>query len=158
LNVELNLFWHQASGTYTLFHASQPLRLVSAQPGGLNPMVTTVVFPDLVTHTKGILNGSLGGNYRLDRHWWVHGGFYVDQAPTTSTDPFFQPIDFYGVRVGGSLREDKGLSGSIGLGYELGVAGRPPGSGNPVGGAPLPANGNLYIHTFSLLLAIGYRF
>jgi hypothetical protein len=158
LNIELNLFWHQASGTYTLFHPNDPLRLVTAQPGGTSPMITSVVFPDIVTHTRAILNGSIGGNYRIDQLWWLHGGFYIDQAPTGSDDPFFQSIDFYGVRVGCSLREEKGLSGSIGLGYELGLSNRPPGPGTPVGGPPPPASGSLNIHTFSLLLAIGYKF
>jgi hypothetical protein len=158
VNLELNLFWHQASGAYTLFGASQPLRLVTAPPGGVPPTVTSVEFPDVRTRTRAILNASLGGNLRLTEEWWLHGGLYVNQSPTYTNDAFFQAIDFYGIRAGCSLRQEKGLSGSLGMGYELGLSSRPPGIGTPVGGSLTPASGGLNIHTFSLLLAIGYRF
>jgi len=157
MNLEVDLFWHQASGTYTLLGSPGTLRLVSAVPGGSAPIVANTIFPDIRTQTRSILNASIGGNYHLEKKWWLHGGFYLDQSPTTSNDPFFEPVNFYGVRAGCSLRQTTGFSGSLGLGYELGLSNRPPGAVSPVGNLP-SASGNLSIHTFSLLLAIGYRF
>jgi hypothetical protein len=158
LNVEANLFWHQASGTYALFSSSQTLRLVTAPPGGASPTVTSLAFPTVLTRTRSILNASIGGNLKLSPIWWLHGGFYVDQSPTYTTDAFFQSVNFYGVRTGCSLRQEKGFEGSIGLGYELGLSSRPPGFGPPLNGLPPPPVGSLNIHTFSILLALGYRF
>ncbi len=158
LNIELNLFWHQASGTYALFGSSSTLRLVTAPPGGGSPMVTNLAFPTVLTRTRAILNGSLGGNLRLSPIWWLHGGFYVDQSPSLTSDAFFQSVDFYGVRAGCSLRQEKGFEGSIGVGYELGLSNRPPGFGPPLNGSPPEPVGSLNIHTFSILLALGYKF
>jgi len=157
VNLEVDVFWHQASGTYTLLGSPGALRLVTAAPGGSAPVVTNAVFPDIRTQTRSILNASIGGNYHLERKWWLHGGFYLDQSPTSSNDPFFEPVDFYGVRAGCSLRQSTGLEGSMGVGYELGLSNRPPGTQSPIGNIS-PTAGNLSIHTFSLLLAIGYRF
>jgi hypothetical protein len=157
VNLEVDLFWHQASGGYTLFGSPGSLRLVTAGAEGSAPVVANTVFPDIRTQTRSILNASIGGNYHLQKKWWLHGGFYLDQSPTSSSDPFFEPVDFYGVRAGCSLRQTTGFSGSLGLGYELGISNRPPGTQSPVGNVA-PTSGNLSIHTFSLLLAIGYRF
>ncbi len=157
VNLEADVFWHQASGTYSLFGSPGSLRLVTSAPGGSAPVVTTSTFPDIRTQTRSILNASIGGNYHLEKKWWLHGGFYLDQSPTSSSDPFFEPVDFYGVRAGCSLRQPTGLSGSFGMGYELGLSNRPPGTQSPIGNLT-PTTGNLSIHTFSLLLAIGYRF
>jgi hypothetical protein len=157
LNIELDLFWHAGSGTYTLFGGYAPVRVVTATSGGA-PVVSTVSFPDVVTGTRSHLNGSLGGNLKLSDKWWIHGGFYIDQSPYNVNDAFFQAIDFYGVRAGVSLRQPKGLEGSFGMGYELGISNRAPGIGIPLDGVPPSATGSLNIHTFSILLAIGYRF
>jgi hypothetical protein len=158
VNVELNLFWHQASGTYTVFSSSDTMRLVTAMAGGTSPMVTNVPFPTIRTQTRSIMNGSLGGNYRLSEIWWLHGGVFLSQAPTYADDPFFQAIDFYGFRVGCSLREKKGFLGSIGFGYEVGTTARAVGTGTFPGLPPPTTPGNVTIQTFSILLALGYAF
>ena len=157
VNLEADFFWHQASGTYTLIGSPGGLRLVTAGPEGSAPLVTSTVFQDIRTQTRSLLNASIGGNYHLEKKWWLHGGFYLDQSPTGSSDPFFEPVNFYGVRAGCSLRQSTGLEGSLGAGYELGLSNRPPGTQSPIGSLT-PTTGNLSIHTFSLLLAIGYRF
>jgi hypothetical protein len=132
--------------------------LVTAPPGGAPPIVTSVAFPAVRTRTRAILNGSVGGNLKIGRVWWLHGGIYVDQSPTLDSDAFFQSVDFYGFRAGCSLRQPMGFEGSIGIGYELGLSSRPPGFGPPVAGTSPAPNGSLNIHTFSILLALGYRF
>ena len=156
-NLEADFFWHQASGTYTLLGAPASLRLVTAGSGGTAPVVVNNPFPDIRTGTRSILNVSVGGNYHLTQKWWLEGGMYFDQSPTGNTDPFFESTDFYGVRAGCSLREEKGLTGSFGVGYELGFSEKPPGASSPLGAAQL-GQGDLDVHTFTLLLAVGYRF
>jgi hypothetical protein len=158
VNFELNLFWHQPSGTYTLFDSSESLRLVTAMGGGANPVVTSIPFPAVRTQTRSIVNGSLGGNMRIGELWWLHGGGYLSQSPTYATDPFFQAVDYYGFRVGCSLREKKGFLGSIGLGYEVGTTARAVGIGSFPGTMPPATPGSVTIQTISILLALGYAF
>jgi hypothetical protein len=158
VNVEMDLFWHAPSGTYTLFSSTDSMRVVTAQGGGTSPVVTSTPFPSVQTSTRSILNGSFGGNMRLGEVWWLHAGAFISQAPTYANDPFFQAFDFYGFRAGASLRQKKGFTGSIGLGYEIGKSARAVGLGSFPGTVPTPGNGGLTVQTLSLLLAVGYNF
>ncbi len=155
--VEANLFWLVPNGMYTLLDASQPVLVVTSSGAGAK-QVTTTPFPAISTSTRSVVNGSFGGNYELGARWRFHAGGYWSRAPTYAADPFFQPIDYYGVRAGVALSAERGPSGSFGLGYEYGHSDRAisgvslPGAGSPF------TNGTLDTHTVSLLLALSYGF
>jgi hypothetical protein len=157
LEFEMDVSWHQASGAYDLFSSSQPVRLVTTPAGGGPPVVTTNPYPTIRTQTRAILNTSIGGNLSLGDVWTLHSGIYINQAPTYPSDPFFLPINFYGLRVGTSI-QGKNLVGSVGLGYEVGSSQRAVGIGTLPGAPPPETGGRLTIHTISVLIAIGYRF
>jgi len=157
LEFELDVSWHQASGAYDLFSSSQPVRMVTTPSGGGAPVVTNSPFPTFVTETRAILNTSLGGNLSLGKVWTLHSGVYINQAATYPSDPFFLPINFYGIRGGASLQGTH-LSGSFGLGYEVGSSQHAVGVGSVPGSPPPETSGRLTIHTLSLLLALGYTF
>jgi hypothetical protein len=148
---ELDLRWHQASGTYTAFASNVPGQVVTTSAGSA-PVVTTTPFPPQVWGTLGILNGSIGGRYRLNQLVTFHAGFYVDRAPGDAQSQILQSINLYGFRAGASFTSET-ISGSVGLGYEFGTSNR----------ALLNDSGNteqqtLTTQTISLLFAISYDF
>ncbi|HXX30875.1 MAG TPA: hypothetical protein VEJ89_09165 [Myxococcaceae bacterium] len=153
--VELDLHWHQASGTYLAVGSTTPGRVVTGVDGQ-PPVVTTTSFPDLLWGTRGILNGSIGGGYRVSNLVTLHGGFYVSLAPGDARSPILQQIDLYGFRAGVSFTAEmlgtQVLSGSVGLGYEFGSSSRAlvTDAGDQ--------NQTLNAQTISILFALSYQF
>jgi hypothetical protein len=149
--LELDLRWHQASGTYTAVASSSSGQVVTTSAGSA-PLVTTTPFPPQVWGTLGILNGSIGGRYRLSKLVTFHAGFYVDRAPGDAHSQIIQSINLYGLRAGASFTGET-ISGSVGLGYEFGTSNR----------ALITDSGDteqqsLTTQTISLLFAISYDF
>jgi hypothetical protein len=154
--IELDLRWHQASGTYLALGSSVPGRVVTGVDGQ-PPVVTATSFPNLNWGTRGILNGSIGGRYRLSELVTFHAGFYLSLAPGDARSPILQQIDLYGLRAGVSFSAEtfktQVLSGSVGLGYEFGSSSRA-----LVTEAGDAANQTLNAQTISILFAISYQF
>jgi len=154
--VELDLRWHQASGTYLALGSAVPGRVVTGVDGQ-PPVVTATSFPDLTWGTRGILNGSIGGRYRLSELITLHAGFYLSLAPGDDRSPILQQIDLYGLRAGVSFSAEtfktQVLSGSVGLGYEFGSSSRA-----LVTEAGDAQNQTLNAQTISILFALSYQF
>jgi hypothetical protein len=151
VELELDARWHQASGTYVALASSIPGQVVTTSAGSV-PVVTTTSFPPQIWGTLGILNGSIGGRYRLSDVVTLHAGVYIDRAPGDARSPILQLINLYGLRAGVSFT-GKTISGSIGLGYEFGTSNR----------ALVTETGDteqqtLTTQTISLLFAISYDF
>jgi hypothetical protein len=151
VELELDVRWHQASGTYVALASSIPGQVVTTSAGGV-PVVTTTSFPPQTWGTLGIANGSFGGHYRLSDLVTLHAGVYIDRAPGDARSPILQLINLYGLRAGASFT-GKTISGSIGLGYEFGTSNR----------ALVTDSGDteqqtLTTQTVSLLFAISYDF
>jgi hypothetical protein len=149
VEVEISLRWHQASGTYTLLGSNAQAQVTTAV-GSNPPVVSNIPFPAQLWGTRSIVNGSLGGHYRLSDLVTLHAGGYVDQAPGAS--PLLQFINIYGFRAGASFTTQT-LSASIGLGYEVGSSNR----------ALITDSGNtqtqtLNAQTLSLLYSLSYDF
>ena len=151
VEVELDLRWHQASGTYVAFSTSTPGQVVTTSAGSA-PLVTSTPFPPQVWGTVAVLNGSIGGRYRLSNLVTLHAGFYVDRAPGDTRSQILQLINLYGLRAGASFTSAT-ISGSVGIGYEFGSSNR----------ALITDSGDteqqtLTTQTISLLFAISYDF
>ena len=151
VELELDLRWHQASGTYVALASSTPGQVVTTSAGSA-PLVTNTPFPPQIWGTLGILNASIGGRYRLSNVVTFHAGFYIDRAPGDARSPILQLINLYGLRAGASFTGET-ISGSVGLGYEFGTSNR----------ALVTDSGDteqqtLTTQTISLLFAISYDF
>jgi hypothetical protein len=148
--LEVDLRWHMASGTYNLAtFPNQSYTIVTTPSGGI-PATVTNTFPDLRFGTRALLNAGIGGHVVVSHLLTLNGGFYIDQSPIAPDIHIFQAVDLYGARAGVALTTDT-LSGSVGFGYETGQTGRQ--SSGP--GADLAS---LRIQTLTLLLSIGYKF
>jgi hypothetical protein len=148
---ELDLRWHQASGTYLALASNTPVQVVTTT-AGTAPVNTTSFFPPQIWGTLGILNAEIGGHYRLNDVVTLHAGFYIDRAPGDARSPILQLINLYGMRAGVSFTSQT-ISGSVGLGYEFGTSNR----------ALVTDSGDteqqtLTTSTISLLFAISYDF
>ncbi len=149
--VELDVRWHMASGTYAL--ASFPAQSFSVvtTPNGGAPSTVTGPFPDVKFGTRMLFNSGIGGRVRLSRLLTLNGGLYVDQTPIAQGIRIFQAINLFGGRAGVAVTSDT-LSGSVGFGYETGVSGT---QSVPAGVAGVAS---LRVQTLTLLLSIAYKF
>jgi hypothetical protein len=96
---------------------------------------------------------ALGGSWALGPALRLHGGVYTSPSPVASGSVAFRPTDLYGLRFGVSFRGER-LSGSIGLGYETGVASASP-TLVDMEGAPIDDSAR--VHHLSLTLAAEYQ-
>jgi hypothetical protein len=147
--LEADLRWHLASGTYDLATFPQQTYTVVTTPNGGIPATVTAAFPDLKFGTRTLLNAGFGGRVKLSKRLTLNGGFYVAQSPIATGIRLFQSVNLYGARVGVAAVVDK-LSGSIGFGYETGLTSRT---------ATETLNfASLRIQTLTLLLSVAYKF
>jgi hypothetical protein len=149
--LEVDLRWHMASGTYALTTFPAQKASVVTTPIGGPPSTVTAQFPDLRFGTRMLFNAGIGGRVRLSRLFTFNGGLYVDQTPIAPGVRIFQAINLYGARAGVAVTTET-LSGSMGLGYETGLSGSQPSPGDPTRLA------SLRVQTLTLLLSIAYKF
>ena len=155
--IEADVRWHASEGTYNLFATSVPLRTTTVAPGQ-PPVVTTGSVSPVPYVTRGVVNWSVGGHYRLAQWVTLNAGVYMDNSPVDSGTNVFRKVNLFGVRAGGSFQLGK-LALSVGLGWEHGTAPddlTPDGGGNP-GGIP-SSSGELSLTTLSLLFSVSFSF
>jgi hypothetical protein len=148
--LEIDLRWHMASGTYNLANFPNQTFTVVTTPSGGVPATVTTAFPPLLFGTRALLNAGIGGHVALSRLLTINGGFYLDQSPIAPDIHLFQNVDLYGARAGFALTTDT-LSGSVGFGYETGQTNRQA----SVTGTDLAS---LRVQTLTLLLSVAYKF
>jgi len=152
-DVEIDVRYHSSIPEYLLLSSGRMVERIETSPDG-RQVRTTVPFNGLTYGASTVWNFAIGGRYKLDEAWSLHGGFYTDAAPAApGASDIFRSVNLYGLTGGAKLKGDH-LSGSLGLGISWGssddfVLGES-GSGAP--------STRLSILSVALLYAIAYRF
>jgi long-subunit fatty acid transport protein len=153
--IEGDVRWHAATGTYDLFNSTQQFRVTTVM-AGQPPVVSATSFTPIPYVTRQVWNWSIGGHYRLNQAVTLNAGVYMDNSPVDTGTNVFRKVNLFGVRAGGSFQLGK-LGLSIGLGWEHGSA---PDNLNPdPGSGTFPSTaGELSMTTLSLLFSVSYGF
>jgi hypothetical protein len=118
--VEADLRYHSAVGTYTMFKSDQPI-VTSSNSGGA-PTTSSQSFSDIETSFRNVVNFAVGGKYTVSPSVDLHGGFYSSYSPVQDgSNPVFRKIDLYGATFGPSVTV-RNVSGSLGAAYEWGTS------------------------------------
>ena len=152
-DVEIDLRFHSAISEYVLLGSGREVETITTYADGVKQS-TKAPFPGLKYGAATVWNFAVGGRYTLDESWSLHGGFYTDAAPASSTaSSIFRSVNLYGLTAGAKLKGDH-LSGSLGLGMSWGKSDDfllgTPGAGS--------VSTRLSILSLALLYAIAYRF
>jgi long-subunit fatty acid transport protein len=116
--IEVDLRYHSAIGTYTMFSSNQAIA-TSTNAGGA-PTTTDQPLSDIETSFRNVVNFAVGAKYSLSPSVDLHGGFYSSYSPVKdASNPVFRKIDLYGATFGSSVTV-KNISGSLGAAYEFG--------------------------------------
>jgi long-subunit fatty acid transport protein len=154
-DVEVDVRYHAQISEYVLMGSAKLVETLRVDPATGLPTRTFTPFPGLTYGASTVWNFALGGRYKLDEAWSLHGGIYSDAAPTApSSSHLFRSVNLWGLTAGAKLKGDH-LSGSLGLGlcwgssddFVLGAGGTLP-----------SVSTRLSIMSISLLYAIAYRF
>jgi hypothetical protein len=148
--LELDVRFHASPGSYDLVASTAPIEEVTDPPGGPPRQVP---FAPLRYDGRAVVDVALGGSFALSDALRLHGGVYVSPSPVASGSAFFRQTDLYGARAGVSFAGER-LSGSVGLGYELGLASATP---SVEGIQPTPVDDSARVQHLSLTLAAEYR-
>jgi hypothetical protein len=148
--LELDVRFHASPGSYDLIASTVPVEVVTDPPGG---PPTSAPFAPIRYDGRAVVDVALGGSFALSDALRLHGGVYSSPSPVASGSSFFRQTDLYGARGGVSFAGER-VSGSIGLGYEQGLASASPGL---VGLEPTPVDDPVRVRNVSLTLAAEYR-
>jgi hypothetical protein len=153
---ELDAHWYLATGPYDLFSSTGTVRTINAI-SGTPPQTVVSPFPAQVWGTRDIVDLNFGGSVRVSKLIKLLAGFYSDLSPGNVRSNIFQNVSLYGVRAGVSFNSSN-LSGSVGLGYEIGSTAVPLQVNFPGGPSTTLVNTSLTLQTLSLLFALAYVF
>ena len=116
---EADVRYHAAVTTYNLLASQNPVETVTTAPDG-TPAVINTPFPGIQNGAKPVWNWAIGGNVSLGEWWSLHGGFFSDYSPvSSSSQAFFRAVNTYGVTIGARARSEH-FSGSLGFGFNWG--------------------------------------
>lgn len=151
--IEADLRYHSAVGTYTMFSSDQPI-VTSSNTGGA-PTTSSQSLSDIETSFRNVVNFAVGGKYSLSSSVDLHGGFYSSYSPVKDgSNPVFRKIDLYGATFGPSVTIQN-VSGSLGAAYEWGSS-APFTVVNALSGAPYETT--VHVSTLKLLFALSIGF
>ena len=149
--LEVDVRYHAATGTYTMFASNQPIRTVSAPPGG--PAVETP-FGGLQYQGRAVFNVAVGGSRALSEKLRFHAGIYNSASPVSGEQALLRQIAVWGVRGGISFHAER-LALSAGVGVERARSSATSGLTAPASG---PIDDAVQMLMLQALLGLEYRF
>jgi hypothetical protein len=151
--VEGDLRYHDATGTYDFYRSSSTVRVTTQHPDG-STSFSTQPAPTLSYSARRVFNASVGGNVRLSSKVTLHGGFYTAFSPVAdaATSPL-RKADLYGITAGVDFQLEH-FGASLGAGYQFGSSAA---TSLDVGDQPIQG-GEVKVESISILYAISYSF
>jgi hypothetical protein len=152
--VEVDAKFHNSVATYNLYSSDQPVTVTTTDATGA-ATTSTLSFPNITYKTLAVVNGAIGGHYRLNDLLNLHMGFFTSRTPVDdSENAVFRKVNLYAGILGVSFHSSH-LSGSIGGQYQWGTTASYTRAG--VLGGP-PVSTQIGVRSFSFQYAISYGF
>ena len=117
--LEADLRYHDAVGSYAFYQSSVPVQLLVQNPDG-STSTSTQPLPTTTYSARRVYNAAIGGNLKVTSTITVHAGFYTSFSPVA--DPATSPVrqaDLYGF-TGGVDFQLPHFGASLGAGYQFG--------------------------------------
>jgi len=150
--LEADLRYHDAVGSYTFYQTGVPIQLVVHNPDGTTS-TSTQPAPTVTFSARRVYNAALGGNVKLSSTITLHAGFYTTFSPVA--DPATSPLrqaDLYGF-TGGVDFQLAHFGASIGAGYQFGNSAA---TSNVISDQELAST--VKLESISVFYAISYQF
>lgn len=111
-SLEADINVRTAISTYKTNHDGVLIRTTEIDAVG-NITEDEYVFPGGETTERAVINGAIGGSYRLNAAFALHTGFFTDRSSVDNSSSIYQKINLYGFTIGVSYT---GEHSSVSLG------------------------------------------
>ncbi len=149
-SLELDLTITSGESAHDVFPAYQ-LSATRVENGVSTPGTATV--DALSSDRRAVVNGALGGAYRIQDAWWAHAGVLSDRSPINKSQLFSQ-VDLFTVTAGLSVESEHSLT-TAGLATTWNTSGTTTAVDLPT---EKQVTGELTIRSWRVLLGTAYRF
>jgi hypothetical protein len=121
LEIEGDLRYHDSQSTYAFYKSNVPYQVLTQNANGTTS-TSTLPPPTINYAAQRVVNGAIGGNWRVGAIATVHAGFYSALSPVS--DPVTSPLrkaDLFGFTGGVDFQLAR-FGASLGAGYQFGTA------------------------------------
>jgi long-subunit fatty acid transport protein len=152
--IEVDAKFHNSVPTYNIYSSDQSATVTTTDATGA-ATTSSIPFPTIAYKTLAVVNGAIGGHYKLNDTLKVHAGFFSSRTPVDDSDnAVFRKVNLYAGILGVSLHATH-LSGSVGGQYQWGTTDSFSRAG--VLGGPAVTS-QVAVRSFSFQYAISYGF
>lgn len=149
-SLEVDVSITSGESAHDVFPAYQ-LDTVTVEKGVTTTGTSTIAA--LASDRRTVVNGAVGGAYRIHEAWWAHAGILSDRSPI-NTSQLFSKVDLFTITAGLSVESEHAIT-TAGLATTWNTNGSTTAVDLPSG---QQATGDLTIRSWRVLLGTAYRF